>query len=154
MKIVVVIVALAVASSGQRVAQGDQDSDRICAMAEQHYDALRSGDIGTLLMLHVPEFTFFGGDGGLLWTFRSLDEQRDEFDQLPRFYGGKPHVRYCTGQVHGNVGIVTYYVAGAVTTGVTTTSRHMRVTEVWVRDRTEWKVAHHHESALLGSVTQ
>ncbi len=150
MKASIGIVGLALVCSGQAFAQSQQDAAAVCAVAERHYAAIRAGDINTILQQHLPEFTFFTSDGGLLWTFRSLDQQRTEFQEVS--FTSKTHIRHCSAQVYGNTGIATYYLVGSVTSGGNTASGTWRVTEVWVKQGNEWKEAHHHESPLLGSV--
>ena len=152
MKAFVSLVALVVVASGQALAQGGQDASAVCAMAERHYAAIRAGDMNTVLQQHLPEFTFFTGDSGLLWTFRSLDQQRAEYLETAPSFSFKTYIRHCTAQVYGNTGIATYYLVGSVAIGNNTSTGTWRVTEVWVRQGNEWKEAHHHESPLLGSV--
>jgi ketosteroid isomerase-like protein len=145
-------VTLALVYSGEAVAQSQQDAAAVCAVAERHYAAIRAGDVNAILQQHLPEFTFFTSDGGLLWTFRSLDQQRTEFQEMAPSFTSKTYIRHCSAQVYGNTGIATYYLVGSVTIGGNTTSGTWRVTEVWVRQGNEWKEAHHHESPLLASV--
>lgn len=151
MKASIGIVALALVCSTEAVAQGQQDAAAVCAIAERHYAAIRAGDFNTVLQQHLPEFTFFTSGGGLLWTFRSLDQQRSEF-QADSSFSSRTYIRHCSAQVNGNTGIATYYVVGQVTSGGKTTSGTWRVTEVWVKQGNEWKEAHHHESPLVGGV--
>ena len=152
MKATIGIVALALVCSSQAFAQSQQDAAAVCAVAERHYAAIRAGDRDTILQQHLPEFTFFTSDGRLLWTFRSIDQQRTEFQETDPSFTSKTYIRHCTAQVYGNTGIATYYLVGSVTSGGGTTSGTWRVTEVWVRQGNEWKEAHHHESPLLGSL--
>ena len=149
MKASIGVVALMLVCSGGAVAQSQQDAAAVCAVAERHYAAIRAGDTNLILQQHLPEFTFFTSDGGLLWTFRSIDQQRAEFQDDPTF-ASKTYIRHCSAQVYGNTGIATYYLVGSVTSGGKTTSGTWRVTEVWVKQGNEWKEAHHHESPLLG----
>jgi len=145
-------IVLALVCSGQAFAQGQQDAAAVCAVAERHYAAIRAGDNNTVLQQHLPEMTWFQGEGGLLWSFRSLDEQRTGIQEAYPSYTTTTNIRHCTAQVYGNTGIATYYLTGSVTSGGNTTSGTWRVTEVWVRQGNDWKEAHHHESPLLGSV--
>ena len=152
MKASIGIVALALVCSGEAFAQSQQDAAAVCTAAERHYAAIRAGDMDAILEHHAPEFTFFTSDGGLLWTFRSLDQQRTEFQEMDPSIASKTYIRHCSAQVYGNTGIATYYLVGSVTSGGKTTSGTWRVTEVWVKQGNEWKEAHHHESPLLDSV--
>jgi ketosteroid isomerase-like protein len=153
MRTFVGLAALALLSSGQAMAQEGPDAAAVCAMAERHYAAIRAGDMNAVLQQHQPEFTFFTSDGGLLWTFRSLDQQRTEFQERSPNFSSSTRIHHCSAQVYGNTGIATYYLVGSVTIGTSTTSGTWRVTEVWVRQGNEWKEAHHHESPLLDSVS-
>jgi len=152
MKASIGIVALALVWSGDAFAQSQEDAAAVCAVAERHYAAIRAGNFNAILQQHLPEFTFFTSNGGLLWTFRSLDQQRTEFQETEPSFTSKTYIRHCNAQVYGNTGIATYYLVGSVTVGGNTTSGTWRVTEVWVKQGNEWKEAHHHESPLLGSV--
>jgi len=152
MKHLSIFIALTFLFTVQIAAQGTQDEAAVCAAAEGHYAALRAGDMDTVVSHHLPEFTFFVSDGGLLWTFRSLEQQRKEFKEMTPDFASKTYVRHCSAQVYGNTGIATYYLVGTVTGGGKTQSGTWRVTEVWVRQGNEWKEAHHHESPLLDSV--
>jgi ketosteroid isomerase-like protein len=150
MRTLVAVVGLALVWSGATFAETQQDSAAVCAASERHYAAIRAGDMNAILEHHAPEFTFFTSDGGLLWSFRSIDQQRTEFQIDPSF-ASTTYVRHCSAQVYGNVGIATYYLVGSVVTGGRSTSGTWRVTEVWVKQGDDWKEVHHHESPLLGS---
>ena len=147
-------IVVAALSSAPLLGQGTQDAAAVCSMAERHYAAIRAGDMPTVVNQHLPEFTFFVSDGGLLWSFHSLDQQRTEIQELSPGYTSKTYIRHCSAQVYGNTGIATYYLVGSVTIGGTTETGTWRVTEVWVRQGNEWKEAHHHESPLLDSVVR
>lgn len=152
MKQLSTVAVLAMLSSGPVLAQGSQDAAAVCSMAERHYAAIRAGDMNTVIDQHLPEFTFFVADGGLLWSFRSLDQQRTEIQEMSPDFTSRTYVRHCSAQVYGNTGIATYYLVGSVAIGGNTQTGTWRVTEVWVRQGNDWKEAHHHESPLLGSV--
>ena len=143
--------ALTLILSGQIVAQDQQGAADVCAAAEEHYAAIRARDMNTIVQQHLPEFTFFTNDGGLLWTFDSLDQQHSGFESDPTF-SSQTFIRHCSAQVYGDTGIATYYLTGAVTTAGVTRTGTSRVTEIWVKQQGEWKEAHHHESPLLESV--
>lgn len=152
MKTLASLVALTFVTASAALAQGTQDAAAVCAMAERHYATIRVGDTDAILQHHLPEFTFFTNDGGLLWTFRSIDQQRTEFQERTPSFSSKTYIRHCSAQVYGITGIATYYLVGSVTIGNETTTGTWRVTEVWVRQGNEWKEAHHHESPLFGGL--
>lgn len=152
MKVTMAICALLLVCSAQAFAQGQMDAASICALSEKHYSAIRGNDMNAILQQHSNDFTFFTSDGGLLWTFRSTDQQRAEFEATLSDFASKTYVRHCSAQVYGNTGIATFYLVGSVTAGANTVSGTWRVTEVWVKQANDWKEVHHHESPLLGSV--
>jgi len=135
-------------ASGEAPAQVGPDA--VCEAAEQHYVAIRADDLDSVLQQHVPEFTHFTSEGGLLENYESVDQQRTAFTAVT--YTSNVDIRHCSAQLYGDVGIATYYLVGSVTVGSDTTSGTWRVTEVWVRQGNQWKEAHHHESPLLGAV--
>jgi ketosteroid isomerase-like protein len=152
MKALASLIALALVSSAQVFGQPQQDAAAVCGAAEKHYAAIRAGDTDTVLQQHLPDFTFFTSDGGLLWSFPSLDRQQTELIETDPSFASQTHIRHCSAQVYGTTGIATYYIVGTVTSQGSTTSGTWRVTEVWVKQGNDWKEAHHHESPLLGSV--
>lgn len=142
------ILSLSLACTAQAFAQGTADARSVCAASEKHYAAIRTDDVAAVVQHHAGEFTMFGADGGLLWSFQSTEQQRTEFAATPDF-ASRTFIRHCTAQVHGNVGISTFYLVGSVTAGGNTTKGTWRVTEVWVKQGNDWKEVHHHESPLL-----
>jgi ketosteroid isomerase-like protein len=64
---------------------------------------------------------------------------------------GTPNVRMSNfnAQIYGNVAVATFYLVGTNTRAGKTRSVTNRVSAVWVKDRNEWKEAHHHESPLM-----
>ncbi|MCI0698077.1 nuclear transport factor 2 family protein [candidate division KSB1 bacterium] len=99
----------------------------------------------------MPEFTIFGLRGGLLRTYRSVDEQHQAFQASPTTTFNQ-QIRHFAAQVYGNVAVATYYLVGSVKIGEESATGTWRVTEVWVRQGGEWKEAHHHESPLQATV--
>jgi ketosteroid isomerase-like protein len=151
MKNAIGVLALSLACSAQAFAQGAADARSVCAASERHYAAIRTDDTAAILQQHAGAFTMFGGDGGLLSSFESTDQQRTEFAAIPD-YASRTFIRHCSAQVYGNVGISTFYLVGSVTAGGNTTKGTWRVTEVWVKQGNDWKEVHHHESPLLAGV--
>lgn len=144
------ILALSLACASQAFAQAQADPQSVCAASEKHYAAIRTDDTASVLQHHAGEFTMFSGDGGLLWSFQSTDQQRVEFAVTPD-YASRTYVRHCNAQVYGSVGVSTFYLVGSVTAGGNTTKGTWRVTEVWVKQGNEWKEVHHHESPLVAA---
>jgi ketosteroid isomerase-like protein len=150
MKSTIGILALSLACSAQGFAEGQADAGPVCAASEKHYAAIRTDDMAAILQQHAGDFTMFGGDGGLLWSFQSTDQQRSEFAATPD-YASRTYVRHCSAQVYGNVGVATFYLLGSVTAAGKTAKGTWRVTEVWVKQGGEWKEVHHHESPLVAA---
>jgi len=146
------VVALSLVCSAQGFAQGQPDAAAVCAVAEKHYAAIRAGDSNTILQQHMPDHTYFPGDGALLWAFLSIQQQRTEFQEMAQSFINKTYIRHCNAQVYGSTGIATYYLVGSVAVDGRTTTGTWRVTEVWVKQGTEWKEAHHHESPLVAGI--
>jgi ketosteroid isomerase-like protein len=145
-------VALAFAANPPTLlGQEAADEASVCAAAEAHYVAARNLDMDSIVDQHTPDFTFFLGDGSLLWTFESRAEQMAGFQADPTL-DIQMYIRHCNAQIYGDAGIATYYLTGSITTNGQESVGTWRVTEVWIRQDGGWKEAHHHESPLLGSV--
>lgn len=144
------ILALSLACSAPALAEGQSEARSVCAASEKHYAAIRASDVAAVLQQHAGEFTMFGSDGGLLWSFQSTDQQRTEFAATPD-YASRTYIRHCGAQVYGNVGVATFYLVGSVTAAGKTASGTWRVTEVWVKQGGDWKEVHHHESPLVAA---
>jgi len=152
MRILGSVFALTLVWSGSAIAADKQPAAAVCGAAERHYEAIRADDMDTVLAQHSPSFTFFTSDGGLLWSFESIEQQRAELQGTDPSFASNTYVRHCSAQLYGDVGIATYYLVGTVTSAGQSTSGSWRVTEVWVKDGNDWKEVHHHESPLLDSV--
>jgi len=138
------------ASSVIVVAQSQQDVASVREAVERHYAAINAGDKNTIAQQHLPELTIFGLRGGLLRTYRSIDEQHQAFQASSNTF--TQQIRHFAAQVYGNVAVATYYLVGSVKVDEESTAGTWRVTEVWVRQGSEWKEAHHHESPLQAGV--
>jgi ketosteroid isomerase-like protein len=149
MKTTIGTLALSLACSVVALAEGPVDGRSVCAASERHYAAIRTDDMAAILQQHAGEFTMFGSDGGLLSAFQSTDQQRAEFAATAPEYASRTYVRHCNAQVYGNVGVSTFYLVGSVTAAGKTAKGTWRVTEVWVKQGSDWKEVHHHESPLV-----
>lgn len=150
-RVLLFLAAVLGASSVIVVAQSQQDVASVREAVERHYAAINAGDSNAIEQQHLPEFTIFGGRGGLLRTARPVDEQRREFQALGPVTFNQ-YIRHFAAQVYGNVAVATYYLVGSVKFGEESATGTWRVTEVWVRQGNEWKEAHHHESPLQATV--
>ena len=95
-------------------------------------------------------FAIFGG-GGLIESFHSLEEQRNNF-QATVDAGQKRNleVRHIEVKVYGNAAVLTGYLTGTNTApdGTVNQLRQQR-TGVWIKQGGQWKVVHRHGSPLL-----
>lgn len=131
--------------------QAQQDAAAVRQAVQQHYAAINAMNTDQILQQHLPNFSMFAGDGGVLWSFTSHDQQRREFSAgCPCEF--KVTIRDLDVSVYGNAAVAMYYLAGSVRTALGAAQGTWRVSEVWIRQGTEWKEAHHHESPLLNSV--
>jgi len=149
LRVLLFLAAVLVAGSVIVLAQSQQEAASVREAVDRHYAAINADDGNTVRQQHLPEFTHFGLRGGLLRTSRSIDEQRPE-SQVPVTFN--QHVRHFAAQIYGNVAVATYYLVGSVKFGDESATGTWRVTEVWVRQGSEWKEAHHHESPLQATV--
>ena len=123
------------------------DADDVRATIERHYTAINAMDMEAISSHHLEDFTMFFTDGGVLWE--------SDWEAASKRMGatvdfGTLNVRMSDfeAQVYGNVAVATFYLVGTNTKGGKTRNVTNRVSAVWVKDASEWKEAHHHESPL------
>ena len=124
------------------------DADDVRATIELHYAAIHTNNMESLLSQHLDDFTMFFSDGDVLFEsdWAEVSERMGANVDL-----GTPNVRMSNfnAQIYGNVAVATFYLVGTNTRGGKTRDVTNRVSAVWVKDGSEWKEAHHHESPLL-----
>ena len=123
------------------------DADDVRATIESHYAAINANDNDDALEDHLDDFTMFGADSGVLWE-ADFNEVSERMNATPLFGDLDVRMSNFNSQIYGDVAVVTFYLVGTQTIGGNTTNLTNRVTAVWVRDGSEWKEAHHHESIL------
>ncbi len=132
---------------GSSLALAD-DADDVRATIERHYAAIHANDMESLLSQHLDDFTMFFSDGDVLFEsdWSEVSERMGATVDL-----GTPNVRMSNfnAQIYGKVAVATFYLVGTNTHGGKTRSVTNRVSAVWVKEGSEWKEAHHHESPLL-----
>ena len=123
------------------------DADDVRATIERHYTAINAMDMEAISSHHLEDFTMFFTDGGVLWE--------SDWEAASKRMGatvdfGTLNVRMSDfeAQVYGNVAVATFYLVGTNTKGGKTRNVTNRVSAVWVKDASEWKEAHHHESPV------
>ncbi len=123
------------------------DADDVRATIERHYAAIHAKDIEAIISHHLKDFTMFLSDGTVLWErdWKEVSERMGATVDL-----GTPNVRMSNfnAQIYGNVAVATFYLVGTNTYGGKTRNVTNRVSAVWVKDRSEWNEAHHHESPV------
>jgi ketosteroid isomerase-like protein len=124
------------------------DADDVRATIERHYAAIHANDTESIISHHLKDFTLFFSDGTVLMEsdWAEVSERMGATVDL-----GTPNVRMSNfnAQIYGDVAVVTFYLVGTNTYGGKTRKTSNRVSAVWVKDGSEWKEAHHHESPLL-----
>ncbi|MDA2925337.1 nuclear transport factor 2 family protein [Acidobacteria bacterium AH-259-L09] len=151
-RLVATVIVLAVGMVLTTVAQADDMADVKAAVLE-HYAAINAGDMDAAVQQHTPEFSGFLADGGLLWGFDSLEDQRKTFQAFSGA-GFKTDWqvvrRHLDVEIYGETAIATFYLVGTITwPGGFTRQGTWRVSEVWIKQGGQWKEAHHHDSPLI-----
>ena len=146
MKTLSLLVTLIILTAFTGPAMAD-DADDVRATIERHYAAINANELETLRSHHLKDFTMFGSDGTVLWE--------PDWEEVSERMGatvdwGTLNVRMSNfnAQLYGNVAVATFYLVGTHTYGGKTRNVTNRVSAVWVKDGSEWKEAHHHESPL------
>ncbi len=146
MKTLSLLVTLIILTAFTGPAMAD-DADDVRATIERHYAAIHAKDREAVRSHHLKDFTLFFSDGDVLWEpdWEGVSERMGATVDL-----GTLNVRMTNfnAQVYGNVSVVTFYLVGTHTNGGKTRNVTNRVSAVWVKNGSEWKEAHHHESPL------
>ena len=89
-----------------------QTEATLLAMIESHYAAINSNDVEAAGSHHLPDFSFFTSDGGLLLESgyeEALERQGASLD----FGSGDVHIDHFNAQLYGTVGVATFYLHGS-----------------------------------------
>ncbi len=126
-----------------------QDADAVRAAIERHYTAIHGDDMAAVAEHHLNDFSWFGREGGLLLESGG-EAAAERMGATLDFGSANVYMNHFDAQIYGDVAVATFYLVGSYTPadGVSTTGTS-RVSAVWVREGSEWKEAHHHESPLL-----
>ena len=111
--------------------------------------AQNAGNIERMFEISLPDRTVYGSAGGALvegWTEESKKRRQAEFEA-----GRKIALRIedLKVRIYGDTAVTTFYRVGTMqdVSGVVK-QVHLRISGVWVRQGSEWKLAHRHESAF------
>ncbi len=118
--------------------------------AEMAFNAAENaGDTNGMFKHLLPDGTVYGSSGGRLvegWTEESKKRRQAGFDA-----GRKIDLRIeeLKVRIYGDTAVSTFYRIGTMkeSDGITR-QVHFRISGVWVRQGSEWKLAHRHESAF------
>ena len=141
--LLVTLVALTV-FTGPAIAD---DADDVRATIERHYAAIHAKDLEAVGSHHLKDFSMFPSDGGVLWEpdWREVSERMGMTFEFPTL---NVRMSNFNALVYGNVAVATFYLVGTSSHAGETRNVTNRVSAVWVKDGSEWKEAHHHESPL------
>lgn len=124
------------------------DATDVRSTIEQHYAAINSQENETVYGHHLPGFTMYGADGGILWEADALETAERMKAVLP-WPQLKVRMANFNAQIYGDVAVATFYLVGTVNLDGNLQKVNNRVSAIWVRKGNEWKEAHHHESPLV-----
>ncbi len=141
--LLVTLVALTV-FTGPAIAD---DADDVRATIERHYAAIYAKDLEAVGSHHLKDFSMFPSDGGVLWEL-DWREVSERMGTTFEFAALNVRMSNFNAQIYGNVAVATFYLVGTSTHAGETRNVTNRVSAVWVKDGSEWKEAHHHESPL------
>ena len=147
MKIRLVLAVAAVLALAQTAHA--QDAASLRTAIESHYAAIHAGDSETIRSQHLPDFSFFRGNGRILLEpgFFEAAERQGATIELPTLNLAISHFN---AQIYDDVGVAMFYLSGTKSVGDEVTAGTWRVSAVWRWQDGEWKEAHHHESPLIG----
>ncbi len=149
MKTLSLLVTLITLTAFTGTAMAD-DADDVRATIERHYAAIHAKDGEAVRSHHLKDFSIYPSDGSVLREpdSREVSERMGATVGFPTMNVGMTNFN---AQIYGNVALATFYLVGTHTYGGKTRNVTNRVSAVWVKDGSEWKEAHHHESPLRAS---
>ncbi len=123
------------------------DADDVRATIERHYAAIHAKDMESVWSHHLKDFSIYPSDGSVLREpdSREVSERMGATVDFGTLNVGMTNFN---AQIYGNVALATFYLVGTHTYGGKTRNVTNRVSAVWVKNGSEWKEAHHHESPL------
>ena len=146
MKALSLLVTLIILTASTGPAMAD-DADDVRATIERHYAAIHAKDREAVRSHHLKDFSIYPPDGGVLVEPDSK-EVSERMGATVEFGTLNVRMSNFNAQLYGNVAVATFYLVGTHTYGGKTRNVTNRVSAVWVKDGSEWKEAHHHESPL------
>ena len=138
----IIIITFLLLCSPQVVAD---DAADVRATILRHYAAIHAQNNEAIRSHHLGDFTMFFSDGTMLWE-RDWEEVSERMGATFDFGTLNVRMSNFNAQIYGNVAVATFYLVGTHTDGGKIRNVTKRVSAVWVKDGSEWKEAHHHES--------
>ncbi len=151
MKRLIVTLMLLVGAVLLPTAALSQDVDDITAAEHAHFAAQSAGDVEAWVQHHHPQTSGFPPNGGLLNRFDSIEEQKKN-QQAAIDAGEKSNLqlRHLEVKLYGNTAVTKSYVVGTVTLPDGTTQQVAgRRTAVLIKQGSQWKEVHFHNSPLI-----
>ncbi|MFQ5866094.1 MAG: YybH family protein [bacterium] len=132
------------------------DVDDIKKATLEHLATLNAGDAAGHVQHHLPVYSGFDAGGGLLESYDSLEDQKNNLKAL--FDSGVKvnfQLRHLEVKVYGNAAIVTGYMVGTVTSPDGTIQQVTnRRTAVLIKQAGQWREVHLHTSPLITAPSQ
>ena len=138
----IIIITFLLLCSPQVVAD---DAADVRATILRHYAAIHAQNNEAIRSHHLGDVTMFFSDGTMLWE-RDWEEVSERMGATFDFGTLNVLMSNFNAQIYGNVAVATFYLVGTHTYSGKTRNVTKRVSAVWVKDGSEWKEAHHHES--------
>ncbi len=130
-----------------------QDVEAIKAAQLAHFAAFNAGDADAVAQYVLPERSHFQGiSGEFLVEGFDKNSLKASFDAGLTF---NRQLRHLEVKVYGDAAVVTGYWTGTISFPDGTTGQGpMRHSAVWIKKGGQWKLAHRHNSPLMGAPLQ
>jgi len=128
------------------------DKEDVLATMEALMAAWTAGEIDASQKHYLAEVNWFGGNGGLLQSIADVgaDRRRVIKEKFAAGYRVEVQRVHSDVRVYGDTAILTEYRMKKRTyPDGTTQSLKLRTTAVFVKQKGQWKLAHHHHSHLF-----
>jgi len=115
------------------------------------YDALNNGDADKVVKYYLPEASQFPRTGkGLMPFFTSTQQLKSLFDAGLKY---QVKIRNLDAKTYGDSAVTTCYSTGFTTyPDGTVLEGAFRVSVMWIKDATQWKITHGHISRLQSTM--
>ena len=131
------------------------DKEDVLATFGAILDGFTTGDMDAVQKRILPEADAFAGSGGLLVSIGSADvgavKHRQRYKEMVAAgYRAEVQRAHSDVKVYGDTAILTeYHMKKRTFPDGTTQNVKLRITAVLVKQKGQWKLAHHHNSLLF-----